>query len=82
VQFDQAEHFRDSQGFVNLMALAGQLFRERMRSYRGEQYQCHAADVFFRSAQRFFIASPIRLRAAADRCRFLPLVALPAGRLR
>jgi len=36
-----------------------------------EQDQGHAT-FFFRSAQRFFIARPIRLRAAADRCRLRP----------
>jgi hypothetical protein len=39
----------------------------------------HAAVFFLRSAQRFFIARPIFLRAAADRCRLwtLRLPALP-----
>lgn len=32
----------------------------------------HAAAFFFHSAQRFFVAWPILLRAAADRCRFRP----------
>jgi hypothetical protein len=84
--FDQGEHFSDCQGLVNLIALAGQLFGERVRRNRREQDQGHAADFFLRSAQRFFIASPIRLRAAADKCRLrlrpsgLPAAVIPRPR--
>jgi hypothetical protein len=62
------------------MSLMREFVRERMRSYRGEQDQGHDA-FFFRSAQRFFMARPIRLRAAADKRRLrrsgLPDAVLP-----
>jgi hypothetical protein len=64
------------------MALLREFFGQRIRGLGGEQDQSYAADFFLRSAQRFFIASPIRLRAAADRCRFRPLVVLLSGRPR
>lgn len=38
----------------------------------GEENHGHAPAFFFRSAQRFFIASPILLRAAADNRRLRP----------
>ena len=39
----------------------------------GEENHGHAPAFFFRSAQRFFIASPILLRAAADKRRLRPI---------
>lgn len=39
------------------------------------------AAFFFLSAHRFFMASPIRLRAAADRCLFRPSGLLDAAGL-
>jgi hypothetical protein len=38
----------------------------------GPAFLDHAAAFFFLSAQRFFMARPILLRAAADRCRLRP----------
>jgi hypothetical protein len=38
----------------------------------GGSFLDHAAAFFFLSAQRFFMARPILLRAAADRCRLRP----------
>ena len=50
------------------MALPGKFVRERVRCLGAEQYQGHAAAFFFRhSAQRLFVASPILLRAAAEK---------------
>jgi hypothetical protein len=40
----------------------------RNHDHAVNNYLSHAA-FFFLSAQRFFMASPIRLRAAAERCR-------------
>jgi hypothetical protein len=67
---------------VDGVALVRQFVCERIGCAGCEQDHNHAADFFFRSAQRFFIASPIRLRAAADRYHFRPLAVLLAGRPR
>ena len=52
--------------------------KNRRKDYKADK----KAAFFFRSAQRFFIARPIRLRAAADKCRLrpsgLPDAVLPA----
>jgi hypothetical protein len=48
------------------MAVMGEFVRKSVWCAGCEQDQNHAA-FFLRSAQRFFIAKPIFLRAAADR---------------
>jgi hypothetical protein len=44
----------------------------RIQRRRGPAFLDHAAAFFFLSAQRFFMARPIFLRAATDRCRVRP----------
>ena len=56
-----------------------QIKKPSRRGFAGPTFLNHAAAFFFLSAQRFFMAWPILLRAAADRCRLrgLPNAVLP-----
>jgi hypothetical protein len=42
----QGQDFRDGKGFVYLLAVTGQLFRERVRRCRCEQDQDHGTPVY------------------------------------